>query len=145
VTCLGDGDYGRTVSASQPVAAVVLPNSNTLAGAYLAAANITSKALAPVVQRNVGGWNSPIWVQSITATSAMLSFYAVGTGSLATSLPLSLTPGMTTRVDPAAVNGLVNGQQYSVVIDASGTIAAVIQEFNAQAGDGLMVYEAFAQ
>lgn len=144
-TCLGDGDYGLTVSASQPVAAVVLPNSNTLAGAYLAAANITSKALAPVVQRNVGGWNSPIWVQSITATSATLSFYAVGTGSLATSLPLSLAPGMTTRVDPAAVNGLVNGQQYSLVIDASGTIAAAIQEFNAQAGDGLMVYEAFAQ
>jgi hypothetical protein len=144
-TCLGDGDYGLTVSASQPMAAVVLPNSSTLAGAYVAAATVTSRALAPVVQRNAGGWNSPIWLQSISAASATLSFYAIGTGALAASVPLSLTPGMTMRVDPGAVNGLVNGQQYSLAIDASGMVAAVIQEFNTQAGDGLMVYEAFAQ
>jgi hypothetical protein len=144
-TCLGDGDYGLSVSSSQPIAAVVLPNSNTLAGAYLAAGNVTSKVLAPIVQRNLSGWNSPIWLQSVTATSATLNFYVLGTGALATSLPLSLTAGTTVRVDPAAVAGLANGQPYSLVVDANGTIAATIQEFNVQAGDGLMVYEAFPQ
>ena len=46
---------------------------------------------------------------------------------------------------PVTTAGLADGQQYSVVVTGNGTLAAVVQEMNLLPGDGLMVYEGFAQ
>ena len=143
-TCLGDGDYALTVTAAQPIAAVVLPNSNTLLDAYVGLASPTAKALLPVVERNFGGWNSTLWLQSTSATTATLNFNPIGAGA-AVPVTISLTAGLTKKVDAATIAGLANGQQYSVVITADGTIAVVVQESNLAPGDGLMVHTGFAQ
>ena len=98
-TCLGDGDYGLIVTSTQPVAAVVLPNSNTLAGAYVGLTTPTTKTLLPVAQRNAQGWSAPIWLQSVTASSATLTFIPVG-GGAPVVVTTSLTAGVTKRIEP---------------------------------------------
>ena len=143
-TCLGDGDYALTVTSAQPVAAVVLPNSNTLAGAYVALAAPTTKALLPIAQRAFGGWSSSIWLQSISASTATLTFTPIGVGA-AVPVTTSLVTGQTKKIDLVSTAGLANGQQYSVVITGDGMLSAVVQESNPAPGDGLMVYEGFAQ
>src|SRR4029077_19678940 len=139
-TCLGDGDYALTVTSAQAVAAVVLPNSNTLAGAYVALAAPTAKAFVPIAQRAFGGWSSSIWIQSISASTATLTFTPIGVGT-AVPVTTSLVAGMTKRIDLVTTAGLANGQQYAVVISGDGMLSAVVQESDPAPGDGLMVYE----
>jgi len=143
-TCLGDGDYGLTVTSTQPVAAVVLPNSSTLAGAYVALAAPTAKTLVPVAQKAFGGWTSSIWLQSISASTATLTFTPIGVG-VTVPVTTSLVAGQTKKIDLATLAGLNIGGQYSVVITGDGQLASVVQEFNPAPGDGLMVFEGFAQ
>ncbi|GAC1698868.1 MAG: hypothetical protein NVS9B6_09660 [Candidatus Limnocylindrales bacterium] len=144
-TCLGDGDYSVTINSGGLIAAVVLPNSNTTADGFLAAVAPTSKVLLPVAQRNAAGWNGSIYLQSVSAASATLSYYQIGSGALATTQTVTLVPGSTLKISPATVAGLADGQTYSVVITGTGTLAAVVAEENSAAGDGLMMYEGFAQ
>jgi hypothetical protein len=143
-TCLGNGDYALTVSAAQPVAAVVLPNSDTLADSYIAISAPTTKLLLPIAQRAFAGWSSSIWLQSVSATTATLTFTPIGVGA-AVPLTVSLAAGQTKRIDLATTAGLNNGGQYAVVISGDGQLAAVVQESNPAPGDGLMVYPGFAQ
>jgi hypothetical protein len=143
-SCLGNGDYGLTVTSAQPIAAVVLPNSDTLAGAYNALINPTAKSYVPVAQRAFGGWSTSIWIQSISATSATLTFTPIGVGA-AVPVTVSLVAGQSTKVDLATTAGLANGQQYAVVISGNGQLAATVQESNPAPGDGLMMFEGFAQ
>ena len=144
-TCLGNGDFSLAITTPGLVAAVVLPNSNTTAAGYLAATAPTSKAVLPVVQRNAAGWNGYIYLQSISAANATLSYYTIGTGTLATTQVVSLVPGASLKISPAAVPGLTDGQQYSVVIAGAGTLTAIVDELNPAPGDGTMIYEGFAQ
>jgi hypothetical protein len=144
-TCLGNGNYSLKITASQQIAAVVLPNSNSTAAGYLAAAAPTTKVVLPIVQRNAGTFNSPIHLQSVTATSATLKYFVLGSGTLATTQTVTLTAGTSTKIDPATVSGLADGQTYSGVITSSGTLTAVVDELSTQAGDNDMIYEGFAQ
>ena len=144
-TCLGNGDYSLAITTPGLVAAVVLPNSNTTAAGYLAATAPTSKAVLPVVQRNAAGWNGYIYLQSIAAASATLSYYTIGSGTLATTQTVALVPGTAMKIAPATVSGLADGQQYSVVITGTGTLTAIVDEVNLASGDGTMIYEGFAQ
>jgi hypothetical protein len=143
-TCLGDGDYGVTVTSTQPVAAVVLPNSNALAGAYVGLTAPTTKAYVPVAQKAFGGWTTSIWLQSISASTATLTFTPIGPG-VAVPVTTSLVAGQTKKIDLATLAGLNIGGQYAVVITGDGQLASVVQEFNPAPGDGLMVFEGFAQ
>jgi hypothetical protein len=143
-TCLGDGDYGLTVTSTQPVAAVVLPNSNTLAGAYVALTAPTAKTLIPIAQKSFNGWTTSIWLQSISASTATLTFNPIGVG-VSVPVTMSLVAGQTKKIDLATLAGLNIGGQYSVVITGDGQLAAAVQEFNPAPGDGLMVFEGFAQ
>ena len=144
-TCLGNGDYSLAITAAGSVAAVVLPNSNTTAAGYLAATAPTSKVVLPVVQRNASGWNGYIYLQSISAASATLSYYQIGTGALATTQTVALVPGTAMKIAPASVSGLSDFREYSVVITGTGTLTAIVDEVNLAAGDGTMIYEGFAQ
>jgi hypothetical protein len=144
--CLGNGDYSLTVTASQQIATVVLPNSNTIAAAYVAAAVSTAKVVLPVVSRRANTFSSPIHLQSVGATSATLDYYTIGTGTLATTQALTLTPGRRQTIDPRTVTGLADGQSYSVVITAvGGNIVAVVDEVSTLPGDNDMIYEGFAR
>jgi hypothetical protein len=145
-TCLGNGNYSLTISASTSIAAVVLPNSSTISAGYLAAPAPTGTVVLPVVSRKANAFTSPIHLQSIGASSATLTYYAMGSGTLAATQTLTLTSGTSQKIDPTTVTGLADGQSYSVVITAaSGNITAVVDELSTQTGDNEMVYEGFAQ
>lgn len=143
--CLGDGIYSLVVTSGVPIAAVILPNSNTTAAGYVALTAPTNKVVLPIIQRNVGGWNTTVYLQSVGATSATLSYFTIGTAALAATQTVPLAPGRTTKIDPSTVAGLAVGSQYSVVIVGNGAIAAIADEFNPAVGDGDMIYEGFGQ
>ena len=144
-TCLAYGNYSLVITSPGLLAAVVLPNSNTTAAGYLAAVAPTTKVVLPVVQRNMSGWNDPIYLQSVGASSATLQYYVIGAGTLAATQTQSLTSGTGLKIDPATVSGLADGQQYAVVITGNGSLTAIVDELNAAAGDGTMIYEGFAR
>ena len=97
-----------------------------------------------MAQRAFGGWSTSIWIQSISASSATLTFTPIGVGA-AVPVTTSLVAGQSTKIDLATTAGLANGQQYSVVINGNGQLAATVQESNPAPGDGLMMFEGFAQ
>ena len=56
---------------------------------------------------------------------------------------LPLVTGDSVKIDPRTVDGLADGAQYSVVVEATGgTIAGVVFEY-ADGGDNAMAYEGF--
>jgi len=137
------------VTSSQPVAAVTLPVTDLTAEAYVAATVVTSKVYLPNVTRTLGGpsgWTTPIIVQSISATSATLRWYRFDSGALAITQSVSLVPGSSKWIDPAAVAGLSENTQYAVVIDAAGgtTITAIVYQL-ASGGDNAAIYSGFNQ
>ncbi len=146
-TCLGSGEYSLQVTAASPVAAVVLPNSDTTAAGYLAATALAQRALLPVVMRTIGGptgWTSNVYVQAGTATAATLRYYAITDGALVTTQQLTLAAGNgTVKLDPRTVTGLADNAQYAVTVDGGGgTLTAVVWE-QATGGDSSMMYEGF--
>jgi hypothetical protein len=145
-TCLGSGEYSLKIQATAPVAAVVLPNSPTTAAGYVAASDLQTRSLLPIVMRTVGGtsgWTTLIYVQSGTATQATVRFYALGTGALVTTQSLALA-ATATRLDPRAVPALQDNAQYAVTIDGNGgTLTTIAHEQAGVGGDASMVYEAF--
>ena len=148
-TCLGAGEYSLVVTSSQPIAAVTLPVTDITAEAYVAATTVTSKVYLPNVTRTLGGptgWTTPIILQSVTATSATLTWYRFDNGQLAVTQNVTLTAGSSKWIDPATVVGLSENTQYAVVIDAGvgTTITAIVYQL-ASGGDNAAIYSGFNQ
>jgi hypothetical protein len=144
-TCLGPGEFSLQITASGPIAAVVLPTTPTTAAAYAAASVAMAHAYLPFVGLNAApptGVTGFVVVQSVTATSASLRYYRISDGTLAVTQGLSLAAGTSVWIDPRNAPGLVDGS-YAVVIDGNGTLAAIVYEL-APLGDGAMIYEGFA-
>src|SRR5256885_6488758 len=90
------------------------------------------------------GWSTPILLQSVTATTATISWYNFQGGALAFTHTVNLTAGGGTRIDPWSFAQLAADKQYSVVVDGgAGTVTAIVSEF-ASGGDNAMMYEGFA-
>ena len=145
-TCLGPGEFSLKIQSTGPVAAVVLPNSPGTAAGYLAAADLQTRSLLPIVMRTVGGpsgWTSLIYLQAGTATQATARYYALSTGTFVTSQSVTFTGG-TAKIDPRTVPALQDNGQYAVTIDGNGgTLTAIAHEQAASGGDGSMIYECF--
>jgi hypothetical protein len=151
--CLADGEYtiridaaGGTIAAQVNVASASTSMGSTAMG-YSATATPATKYFLPNLTKFLGGtagWTTPILLQSVTATTATLSWYNFQGGTLAFTQSVSLTPGAGIRVDPASIPQLAADRQYSVVVDGgTGTVTAIVSEF-ATGGDNAMMYEGFA-
>ncbi len=148
--CLADGEYSFVASAAGgSLAAVVNVIGDTTAAGYTAMPAVTSRAYLPNVTKTLGGadgWTTPIYVQSVTATSVSASWYRFSDGSLVLAQNLAMTPGTTQRIDPRSVSALADDTQYAVVLEGNGgQVAAIVLELNFQGGDGAMIYEGFAR
>ena len=151
--CLADGEYtiridatGGTIAAQVNVASSSTSMGSTAMG-YSATATPATKYFLPNLTKFLGGtagWTTPILLQSVTATTATLSWYNFQGGTLAFTQTVTLTPGAGVRVDPASISQLASDRQYSVVVDGgTGTVTAIVSEF-ATGGDNAMMYEGFA-
>lgn len=143
-TCLGSGEYSVQITATGPVAAVVLPNSASTAEGYLASGGPQPNQFLPVVQRRSGAteWTGTIFVQSVTATAATVRFRTVSDFRYHGYQALTLTPGAATRIDPRSVPGLVDNTEYAVVIEAGSgtTIVSMVFQQGTSGGDASMIY-----
>ena len=151
--CLADGEYtiridavGGTIAAQVNVASASTSMGSSAMG-YSATATPATKYFLPNITKFLGGtagWTTPILLQSVTATTATLSWYNFLGGALAFTQTVSLTAGAGVRVDPASIPQLASDRQYSVVVDGgAGTVTAIVSEF-ATGGDNAMMYEGFA-
>lgn len=151
--CLADGEYSfivtlpaSTTAPAGSLATVVNVISPATAMGYAATATTARRVFLPNVTRTLGGatgWTTPIVVQSASATAGQLSFRRFSDQQLVLTLPLSITPGTSVRIDPRDLATLSDDTQYSVVVDgADGTLSAIVIEL-ASGGDGAMIYEGF--
>jgi len=153
--CLADGEYTFRIDAAggNIAAQANVETTSTLMG-YSATATPASKYFLPNLTKSLcfcptptqtTGWSTPILLQSVTATSATISWYNFVGGALAFTQTVNLTAGTGMRIDPWSNPQLAPDKQYSVVVDAgTGTVTAVVSEINLQGGDGAMMYEGFA-
>lgn len=144
-----DGEYSATISGGK-FAAVATAISDQTAMYYTSTSTPVTKLFVPNVTRKLTanpavdpGWNTPVLIQSATATSATLTWYSFATGTLVTTQSVTLTAGRTLRVDPASVDGLSDNNQYAVVIQSTGTVVAIVTELNLVGGDDAMIYKGF--
>jgi hypothetical protein len=144
-TPVTDGEYGVVVTGGQ-FAVLAQTTTQTTATGYTGSATPAARLYLPNVTRTLGGpagWTTPIVLQSAGATVATLRWYRFSDGGLVKTQALPLVTGDSVKIDPRAVDGLADGTQYSVVVEASGgTIAGVVFEY-ADGGDNAMAYEAF--
>ena len=140
-----DGEYGVVITGGQ-FAVLAQTTTQTTATGYTGAMAPATKLYLPNVTRTLGGpagWTTPIVLQSAGATIATLRWYRFSDGGLVKSQSLPLVTGDSVKIDPRSVDGLADGTQYSVVVEATGgTIAGVVFEY-ADGGDNAMAYEAF--
>ena len=143
-----DGDWSLTITGGAFAAAVtILTQANAMF--YTSNSAPTNKLFLPNVTRTLAfapgdpGWNTPIYINSATATSATLKWYRFADGSLVTTQSVALTPGMTMRIDPKSVSGLTDNSQYAVLLESTGTLVAIVTEINPFGGDDAMVYKGF--
>jgi hypothetical protein len=94
----------------------------------------------PNVLASYGGWTTPIYLQSVNATSATLT-WAPFTGGASVTQTVNFTPGQTTRIDPNA--SVPQGKQYAVTVSGNSTLAAIVMELHAAGGDNAMIYGGF--
>jgi hypothetical protein len=152
--CLADGEYNIRIDATGgTIAAQVNVASASTAMGYSATATPATKFFLPNLTKSLcfcptptqtTGWSTPILLQSVTATSVMLSWYNFLGGALAFTQTVTLTPGAGMRVDPWSIPQLAPDKQYSVVVDGgTGMVTAIVSEF-ATGGDNAMMYEGFA-
>ena len=144
------GEYSATI-AGGTFAAVATAISPATAMYYTGTTATASKLFMPNVTRRLTqnaavdpGWNTPLLIQSATATSATLTWYRFSDGSLVTSQTVPLTQNVTTRVDPTTVAGLSDNSQYSVVLETAGTVVSIVTQLNLVGGDDAMIYKGFA-
>jgi hypothetical protein len=146
-TCVSDGEWSAVVTGGEFAVLAVAKGTSSVFG-YTAVPTGTRSYL-PNVTRTLGGtdgWTTPVVVQSAGASSATVRWYRFADGQLAQTQTLSgLTAGASVKIDPRSVSGLVEATQYAVVVDSSGSLAALTTEYNFQGGDGAMVYEGFAR
>lgn len=154
--CLADGEYSFTANAPGGSLAAVVnviwegPSGPQTANGYSAVASTsaTLKSYLPNVTKTLGGtngWTTPIILQSITATSATLTWYRFSDGAALLNQGQALAPGIAVRVDPRSLNSLPGDMQFAVKVEANGTVVAIVHELNFGPGDGAMTYEGFAQ
>jgi hypothetical protein len=95
----------------------------------------------PNVLASYGGWTTPIFLQSVSATSATLTWKPF-LGGAATTRTVTLTPGVSVKVDPNI--SVPQGAQYAVTVaTGGGTLAAIVMELNSSGGDNAMIYSGF--
>lgn len=149
-TCLGDGEYSFVASsgAQTDIAAVVNVISRRSGMGYAALREGTDTAHLPNVTRTLGGtsgWTTPILLQSVDATGAVLKWYRFGDGALVHTQTVSIPRGAAVRIDPRDVGQLSDDAQYAVVVaGATGRIVVVVMQLPGYDGDG-MIYEGFAR
>ncbi|HEY3217628.1 MAG TPA: Ig-like domain-containing protein [Candidatus Limnocylindria bacterium] len=139
-TCLGDGEYSFVARASGPVGAMVNVIGPDSAMGYTASTSPANNYFLPNVLANYFGWTTPIYVQSVAATSAILTWTPFSGGTPITQT-VALVPGRAVRVDPEASAPV--GAQYAVKITATGAVAAIVMELNSAGGDNAMIYAGF--
>jgi hypothetical protein len=148
--CLADGEYSVSISGGTSLAAAVNVISDIgadTAMGYSATAAPATKYFLPNVTRTLGGangWTTPIVLQTVTATGAMVEWRRFSDGALVTTQNLTIPTGSAMRIDPRNVTGLSNDTQYAVTVTGTGgTVTAVVTELNFEGGDGAMIYEGF--
>jgi len=148
-TCLGNGEYALKITATGSVAAVVLVVTATTAGAYAAAPIVTLRQYLPNVTRTLGGpsgYTTPIFLQSAGASTATLRWYRFSDASLVQTQTVALPANSSIAIDPRTVAGLSDDTQYAVIVDGvDGPVNAIVYEQSFTGGDGVMIYEGFAQ
>ncbi len=140
-TCLGAGEYSVTISAANPVAAVVLPNSATTAGAYLASAELAPRAIIPVAFRRIGGWSTRMVVRTGVPAQLTARAYEIPSGDLKATFVVPVGPTGWTSFDLDAVAGLSVDAQYAVTIDGGGVALTAVALEQGSGGDAFMVFE----
>jgi hypothetical protein len=146
-TCLGSGEFSLKITAANPVAAVVLPNSTTTAGGYLASSQLTERTLVPTAFRRIGGasgWGTRI--VSYTGAPAQLTarVFAIPSGDIKATFPVPIGQTGWAAFDLNTVLGLADNAQYAVTVDGGGTpLTTIAIERASTGGDALMVFEAF--
>jgi hypothetical protein len=140
--CLGNGEYSFTAQGNGGnIAAMVNVIGPDSAMGYTASPTPATKYNLPNVLASYGGWTTPIYLQSVSATSATLTWKPF-TGGAATTQTVTLTPGVSVKVDPNI--SVPQGFQYAVTVATSGgTLAAIVMELNSSGGDNAMIYGGF--
>ena len=153
-TCLGDGEYTIQITgpAGSLLAAQVNPENATAVLGYEATSAPASKYFLPNITKSLcfcgatseaQGWTTPIYLQSVTATTATLKWYRFSDGALMFTQTVNLTAGSGVRIDPWSVTQLAAEQQYAVVVDAgTSTVTAMVLEV-APGADNAMGYTGF--
>src|SRR5258708_30860114 len=105
---------------------------------YSASPTPAANYFLPNVLASYGGWTPPIYLQSVSASSATLTWTPF-TGGATVTQTVTLTPGQTTRIDPNA--SAPHGKQYAVTVaGAGGTLSAIVMELNISGGANAMIY-----
>lgn len=147
-----DGEYSAIITGGS-FAAVVLTETATTSMHYAGTSAPANKLFMPNVTRVLTqspttdpGWNTPILIQSATATNGTLKWYSFSTGTLVLTQTITLVQNQTLRVDPKTVTGLTDNSQYAVTFESTtGTAVALVVELNLIGGDTAMIYKAFLQ
>ena len=140
-TCLGSGEYSFVANANGgSIAAVVNVIGPDSAMGYSASPTPANNYFLPNVLASYGGWTTPIYLQSVTASTATLTWTPF-TGGAAVTQTVTLNPGRTTRIDPNA--SVPQGRQYAVTVAGGGTLSAIVMELNISGGDNAMIYGGF--
>ena len=140
-TCLGNGEYGFVANANGgAIAAVVNVIGPDSAMGYSASPTPANNYFLPNVLASYGGWTTPIYLQSVNASNATLTWTPF-TGGVSVSQAVTLTPGQTTRIDPNL--SVPQGKQYAVTVTGGGTLSAIVMELNSSGGDNAMIYGGF--
>jgi len=140
-TCLGSGEFSFVANANGgSIAAVVNVIGPDSAMGYSASPTPANNYFLPNVLASYGGWTTPIYLQSVNASSATLTWTPF-TGGASVTQSVTLTPGQTTRIDPNA--SVPQGKQYAVTVAGGGTLAAIVMELHIAGGDNAMIYGGF--
>ncbi len=140
--CLGNGEYSFTANGNGGnIAAMVNVIGPDSAMGYTASPTPAATYNLPNVLASYGGWTTPIYLQSVNASSATLTWKPF-LGGAATTQAISLTPGVSVKVDPNI--SVAQGAQYAVTVaTGGGTLAAIVMELNSSGGDNAMIYGGF--
>jgi len=146
-TCLGAGEYSLKVTAANPVAAVVLPNSATTAAGYLASGQLTQRALIPTALRRIGGasgWSTRTAAYTGGPAQLTVRAFDVASGDLKARFGVTVGAQGWTTFDLNAVAGLADNAQYALTIDGGGvSLTAIALERASTGGDAFMIFEGF--
>jgi hypothetical protein len=140
--CLGNGEYSFVAQAGAAVAAMVNVIGPSSGMGYTANPTPSTSYFLPNVLASYFGWNTPIFIQSVSATSAKLIWTPFTAGPVTTQT-VSLTAGAAIRIDPRSVPGLLAGRQYAVTLTTNGSAGAIVMELHDSGGDNAMIYSGF--